>query len=147
MNREELEKYAISKMKDEGYSCSQSMVITIIECIRNYENISKEKEQEYLNIASGYGGGIASLGQTCGFISGSTIGYSLIIKDDVELLKEKTRMINKLVINFVGHWQCQKIIQQYGKVTQVQRREKCIEILEYLVKYVYDDISAMYQNK
>mgnify|MGYP006291053483 CR=1 FL=1 len=54
----------------EGYNCAQSMIYA-------YGKAFFEKESLPLKLASGFGGGIASTGQTCGAVTGSLMVLGL----------------------------------------------------------------------
>lgn len=144
MEKNSIIEAASNKMTNEGYSCAQAIVYGTIEIIRNYETVSLSKEQEYVNIAGGFGGGVASLRQTCGFITGAGIGYALVIKDDVELLKKKISNINDIVVEAGGDWQCEKIIANYEDQSLSGRKGECVEILKVALDYIYEDFKFIY---
>lgn len=144
MRKNKIIEAASDKMINQGFSCAQSIVYGMIEMIREYQDISKEKEEEYINIAGGFGGGVASLRQTCGFTTGSGIGYSLIIKNDVDLLKEKIVNINKIVEEQGGDSQCAKIIENYPDQSLEGRKSQCVSILKVALDYIYEDLKLIY---
>jgi C_GCAxxG_C_C family probable redox protein len=55
---------------EEGYNCAQSMIYA-------YGKTFFEEESLPLKLASGFGGGIASTGQTCGAVTGSLMVLGL----------------------------------------------------------------------
>lgn len=145
MQKDEIITRSCDKMLNDGYSCAQAIVFGMIAMIREYEQIDAIKEAEYINIAGGFGGGVAGLRQTCGYTTGSAIGYSLIIKDNVELLKEKIAKINDVVVQEGGNSQCAKIIEKYEDQSLAGRKSQCVLILEKILQYIYIDLIDVYK--
>lgn len=130
-----LNKY-LDIMLEEGYNCAQSIMLGIMYFVKD---IDEKKEMEYLHLAGSLGGGVAGMGQTCGFITGAVLGYSLIY-DDNDVIKEKVKKINDLVIEYGSSWECEKIIASYNDHPD-NRRKSCSKILEKLLAYLYDELN------
>lgn len=81
----------------EGYNCCQSVVLAFSDLV----NIN---EEELLKIASGFGGGLGRLRETCGAVSGMIIIAGLLYGYDVPdtdlLKKELYRTIQELGLPF-----------------------------------------------
>ena len=135
LNKDGYIKHFSDRMLIDGLNCAQTMFLAV-----SYfsKAITKEKEAEYLFIASSLGGGVAGMKQTCGFITGALLGYS-IIYDDNELVKKKVNEINDLVIKYGGSWQCEQIIDNYNDSLD-NRRRNCASLLEKILIHVYDDL-------
>jgi C_GCAxxG_C_C family probable redox protein len=81
LNKQEI----ATKFFDSGYNCAQSVLMTFSDEL----NISKEIA---INIASGFGGGMARMQNTCGAVTGGimTIGMALSNeKEDIVTNKER----------------------------------------------------------
>ncbi|MDF9867814.1 C_GCAxxG_C_C family probable redox protein [Bacilli bacterium PM5-3] len=118
----------------DGYNCAQSIIygMSLI-----YDEIDIKKRDEYIDIAKTFGGGVAGLQQTCGFIIGSNLGYSLIYTD-AQVIKDKVNKINDLIIDVAGSWQCEKIIENFNDIEE-NRRLNCSKILAKIISFIYDD--------
>lgn len=115
---------------NEKYNCSQSILLA-------YRDIFEIDRDFALKLTSGFGGGIAGLGKTCGIINSAVMILGLKFGNTNQLdldAKAKTREIIKSFMNEFNekHRQidCKSILEEdAGKVYQVHS-EKCIQVLE-----------------
>ena len=132
------------KLFNEKYNCAQSILIAYSDLV----NIDKKMA---LKIASGFGGGIARLGKTCGTINAAVMLLSLKYgeeeKEDIES-KTKTR---EIVRNFILDFgkihksiNCADLLTEEKDKTYVMHSEKCTSIVEevcdLLDKYMFFEI-------
>lgn len=99
----------------EGYNCCQSIVLAFFDLV----NIDKT---ELLKIASGFGGGLGRLRETCGAVSGMIIIAGLLYGYDVPdtdlLKKELYRTIQELGLSFEdknGSLTCRDLLKSEEK--------------------------------
>ncbi|MDA3954597.1 MAG: C-GCAxxG-C-C family protein [Bacteroidales bacterium] len=87
-----------------GFNCSQSVIVS-------FADILKIDEKTALRIASGFGGGMGGMQETCGAVTGAfmVIGYLKgKYKDGDDETKELT---NKLIQEFT-----QKFVEKFGEI-------------------------------
>ena len=80
-----------NELFDRGYNCAQSMFYT-------YGKDFFEKGSPVMKVASGFGGGISSMGETCGAVSGSLMALGLHFGPEEPAdheQKEKLKEINR----------------------------------------------------
>ncbi|MEG0364368.1 MAG: C-GCAxxG-C-C family (seleno)protein [Erysipelotrichales bacterium] len=143
MNKQEIIDLSMNKMLNENYSCAQAIVFGMLKIIERYQPISTKKYIEYNQIASAFGGGIGGLRQTCGFIAGSGVAYSLIIEDN-DLLRSKIAEVSALVEKMGGSWQCEKIIANYPDQSKPARKQECVKMLAVLLDSIDASIKDVF---
>ena len=83
---------------DEGYNCAQSIMIA-------YSDLVDVTEDMAFKIASGFEGGIAKLGKTCGTLNASvmllSLRYGETNNDDVENKMKRREIIRNFMLEFM----------------------------------------------
>lgn len=99
-----------NELFDRGYNCAQSMLYA-------YGKDFFEKGAPVMKVASAFGGGISSMGETCGAVSGSLMALGLHFgphnaddKEQKEKLKEITGEFLKTFKERHGSLKCRDLL-------------------------------------
>ena len=114
----------------EKYNCSQSIFLA-------YSDLFNIDKQTALKISSGFGGGIAGMGETCGAINGAVmiLGLRYGFTDAIDMeIKQKT---NKIIREFIKEFNikhkkinCRNLLTEDEGVTHKVHSQKCFSIIE-----------------
>ena len=127
---------------NEGYNCAQSIMMA-------YSDLVGVTEDMAFKIASGFEGGIAKLGKTCGTLNASvmllSLRYGETNKDDVEKKKKKRDIIRNFMLEFMENHKkginCTDILTEEEGKTYTMHSEKCVrtvsEVCDLLDKYMF----------
>ncbi len=129
---------------NEGYACSQSVLLTFADQYNIDENTAKL-------ISSTFGGGMGRLRQKCGAVTGGFMVLGLANgninpKDlDTKLAAyEKVRDLNHSVENIYGTSICAELLEKYSSESEVAERQHhqtiCGKIIEDVAGLLYDMI-------
>ena len=132
------------KLFNEKYNCAQSILIAYSDLV----NIDKKMA---LKIASGFGGGIARLGKTCGTINAAVMLLSLKYgeeeKEDIESKTKTREIIRNFMLDFGKLHKsinCADLLTEENDKTYVMHSEKCAsivgEICDLLDKYMFFEV-------
>ncbi|MFO8001697.1 MAG: C-GCAxxG-C-C family protein [Marinilabilia sp.] len=84
-----------NELFDKGYNCAQSMVYA-------YGKDFFENGGPVMKVASGFGGGISSMGETCGAVSGSLMALGLHFGPENEGDKEQKEKLKEITGEFLA---------------------------------------------
>lgn len=125
-----------------GFNCAQSVIIS-------FTDILKIEEETALRIASGFGGGMGGMQETCGAVTGSFMVIGFLkgkFKDGDDEAKELTNeLIKEFTHKFTDKYKsinCKKLIDvdlstKEGKDKAVEEdvfAEKCTAFINYSVE-------------
>lgn len=141
MNKQEIIKKALSRF-DEGYACSQSVVLAFSEEFDLDERTAKL-------ISANFGGGMGRLREKCGALTGGFMVLGLKYgnvepKDlDTKLASyKKVRILNKQMLNVYESADCSDILKKHATKEEVTDRRHhqiiCREIVGNVTGMVYD---------
>jgi C_GCAxxG_C_C family probable redox protein len=127
---------------DEGYSCSQSILLSFGERFHLDENTAKL-------IASAFGGGMGRLRQKCGAVTGGFMVLGLAYgnsdpKDMDTKLKayKKVRELNGMVEDIHGTSNCAELLKKHATEAEVADRKHhkiiCRKVVGDVAGLVYD---------
>jgi C_GCAxxG_C_C family probable redox protein len=127
---------------DEGYACSQSVLLTFAGQFNLDEKTAKL-------IASTFGGGMGRLRQKCGAVTGGFmvlgLKYGNELPNDMETkltAYQKVRDLNHLVEEIHGTSNCFEILKKFASETEVAERKHhkiiCRKVVGDAVGLVYD---------
>lgn len=91
MNKQE----KATKLFDSGYNCAQSVLLAFADELKLDESI-------VLKIASGFGGGMARMQDTCGAVAGGIMAIGMAVsnqEEDIATNKERVYHVISLFIN------------------------------------------------
>lgn len=93
---------------------------------------------EMMNLARGFGGGLAGLQLTCGLLSGAVLAYATRYNPDGVQYKDKINLVNEILLESVSTTVCNEIVLEFENFKSKERKQKCnallIEILELTVE-------------
>ena len=124
----------------EKYNCAQSIMLA-------YHDLVDIDEEMAFKISSGFEGGIAKLGKTCGTINASimllSLKYGESNKEDIDTKNKKREVIRNFMNDFMSVHQkginCTDILTEEAK-TYPMHSEKCLrtvsEVCDLLDKYL-----------
>lgn len=129
---------------DEGYACSQSVLLAFSEEFRLDENTAKL-------ISSTFGGGMGRLREKCGALTGGFMAlglkYGNIDPKDMNTKLEayhKVRELNKKVEAIYGTTSCSEILKKHATEAEVADRKHhkiiCRQVVADVAEMVYDMI-------
>ena len=139
---EESRKEKAIKLFNERYNCAQSIMLAYCDLV----NITEELA---FKISSGFEGGIAKLGKTCGTINASVMLLSLRYgesdKQDVDSKNKRREIIRNFMIEFINNHKkginCSDILTEEDGKTYTMHSEKCLktvsEVCDLLDKYMF----------
>jgi C_GCAxxG_C_C family probable redox protein len=141
INKQEVMDKALS-LFDEGYACSQSILLSFAERFNLDENTAKF-------IASTFGGGMGRLRKTCGAVTGSFMVLGLAFGNtnpkDMETklaAYKKVRELNEKVENIYGTSNCYELLKKHATETDVTERKHhkmiCRRVIGDVAGIVYD---------
>lgn len=141
MNKLETIENAIN-LFDEGYACSQSILLTFSERFKLDENTAKL-------ISSTFGGGMGRLRQKCGAVTGGFMVLGLAYgntnpKDmDTKLTAyKKVRELNQLVEEIHGTSNCSELLKKHATEGDVSERKHhkiiCRKVVADVAGLLYD---------
>lgn len=127
---------------DEGYACSQSVLLAFAEELDLNENTAKL-------ISSTFGGGMGRLRQKCGAVTGGfmvlglTYGNSDPKDMDTKLASyKKVRELNHLFEDIHGTSICAELLKKHASVTDIIERKHhkiiCRKVVNDVVDILYD---------
>jgi C_GCAxxG_C_C family probable redox protein len=127
---------------NEGYSCSQSILLSFAERFNLDENTAKL-------ISSTFGGGMGRLRKTCGAVTGSfmVIGLAFGNKNPKDMetklaAYKKVRELNEKVENIYGTSNCFELLKKHATVTDITERKHhkmiCRRVVGDVAGIVYD---------
>lgn len=127
---------------DEGYACSQSVLLAFARHFSLDEKTAKR-------ISSTFGGGMGRLRDKCGAVTGGFMVIGLAMgneepKDmDTKLhAYRKVRELNQRMEELHGTCNCKELLQKYATIAQVEERKHhqmiCRKLVEDAVSEVYD---------
>lgn len=127
---------------DEGYSCSQSVLLTFSPRFNLDEQNSKL-------IASTFGGGMGRLREKCGAVTGGfmVLGLAYGNADPKDMEKKlaaykKVRELDSSVVEKFGTARCKEILVKYVTETEVEERKHhkiiCRKVVESVTEKLYD---------
>lgn len=127
---------------DEGYACSQSVLLSFADYFELDERTAKL-------ISSTFGGGMGRLREKCGAVTGGfmVLGLAMgnVIPDDMDTklhAYRKVRELNKQVIEIHGTTICKEIIQKFATQAQIEERKHhkiiCRKVVGDVAGLVYD---------
>ena len=149
MTREDAIEKAVTYF-DEGYACSQSVLLTFANLYNLDENTAKL-------ISSTFGGGMGRLRQKCGAVTGGFMVLGLQYgnanpKDmDTKLFAyKKVRELNKQVEDIHGTSNCVELLQKHTTSEQVEARQHhkiiCRKVVADVAGLVYDMIEQHHEK-
>ncbi|MGM0375443.1 MAG: C-GCAxxG-C-C family protein [Bacteroidota bacterium] len=83
-----------NELFDMGYNCAQSMFYA-------YGKDFFENDGRVMKVASGFGGGISSMGETCGAVSGSLMALGLHFGPENAANKEQKEKLKEITSEFL----------------------------------------------
>jgi len=113
MNMETRKHIAAEKKRCNSHNCAQAILHT-------YADIAGISEDEAMNIAGAFGGGMGNMEGTCGALVGAGLVLGLVNKDKVKSMKQM-RQIMSMFQERNGATQC-KLLKGIG--TKVVLRER-----------------------
>jgi C_GCAxxG_C_C family probable redox protein len=127
---------------DEGYACSQSVVLTFAGPLGLDEKTAKL-------ISSTFGGGMGRLRQKCGAVTGSFmilgLAYGNTVPKDMDTklaAYKKVRELNQQVEEIHGTSNCFELLKKHATDTDVAERKHhkiiCRKVVEDTVGILYD---------
>lgn len=131
MDKQSIINVTSKRFVDSEINCSQSIVYAALVAL-------KKPESEYMVIARAFGGGIAGLKQTCGFITGAAIAYTMIMDPNSQQFKDRIQHVATLVENTANSTQCSTIVEPYEFASK-ERKSACNAILLIVLDYILDD--------
>lgn len=132
MNRQAIIDLTYNKFKESELNCSQSIVYAALKA-------QNKTEDQYMLIARTFGSGVGGLKETCGFITGACIAYTLILEPDSEIFKQKIKQVAQTVENIANSTQCSEITNGFTPFWSSERKAKCSEILLAVLDLIIDD--------
>jgi C_GCAxxG_C_C family probable redox protein len=141
MKKEDIIKKAVA-LFDEGYACSQSVLLAFAQ---EYELDEKTAKL----ISSTFGGGMGRLREKCGAVTGGFMVLGLAFGNaqpgdmDTKLnAYRKVRELNDLVINMHGTSSCAELLKKHASASDVNERKHhkiiCRKIVEDVTGLVFD---------
>lgn len=148
-NKEEIVTKAL-KLFDEGYACSQSVLLAFAPSFELDDRTAKL-------ISSTFGGGMGRLRETCGAVTGGFMVLGLAFgnedpKDmDTKLNSyKKVRELNKLVTDVHGTSNCRQLLIKHASEQQVKDRQHhkliCRKVVGDSAGIVYDILNNNDKN-
>jgi len=145
MNKQESIDKALS-LFDQGYACSQSVVLTFASQFGLDEKTAKL-------ISSTFGGGMGRLRQKCGAVTGSFMILGLVYGNtdpkDMETKLEayrKVRELNQQVEQIYGTSNCFELLKKHTSEVEVEERKHhkiiCRSVVRDTVGILYDMLSS-----
>lgn len=142
--QESIEK--VSALFDEGYACSQSIVLT-------FANKYGLDERTAKLISSTFGGGMGRLRQKCGAVTGGFmvlgLAYGNTTPSDMETklaAYKKVRELNQQVEDIYGTSNCFELLKKHATEADVTERKHhkiiCRKVLEDTTALLYDMLNA-----
>ena len=114
----------------EKYNCCQAIFLP-------YSKLFGIDRDTALKMASGFGGGIARMGETCGAINGAVmvlgLKYGFTDNKDIdkkEKLNESIRDFIKKIKNSHKNIYCRTLLTEDQGITYKMHSEKCVTIIE-----------------
>ena len=129
------------RLFNERYNCAQSIMLAYCDLVDITEDMA-------FKISSGFEGGIAKLGKTCGTINASVMLLSLRYgenkKEDVDSKNKRREIIRNFMNEFMNNHKkginCTDILTEENK-TYTMHSEKCLktvsEVCDLLDKYIF----------
>lgn len=118
------------KLFNEKYNCAQAIMIAYSDLV----NIDKDMA---FKIASGFGGGIARLGKTCGTINAAVMILSLrhggVEKEDIESNTKTREIIRKFIKEFSENHtgiNCTDLLTEDEGKNHIMHSGKCENIVD-----------------
>ena len=139
---EENRKQKACQLFNERYNCAQSIMLAYCDLVNINEDIA-------FRISSGFEGGIAKLGKTCGTLNASimllSLRYGEITKSDVNSKMKRRKIIRNFVNEFTQNHNkginCTEILTEEKDKTYTMHSEKCAsivsEVCDLLDKYMF----------
>lgn len=126
----------------ERYSCAQSIMLAYCDLVDVNEDFA-------FKISSGFEGGIAKLGKTCGTLNAAvmllSLRYGETNKSDVESKMKRREIIRSFMIEFMKKHNkginCADLLTEEKDKTYIMHSEKCAsivgEVCDLLDKYMF----------
>lgn len=141
MNKQEIIEKALSRF-DEGYACSQSVVLAFSQEFNLNERTAKL-------ISANFGGGMGRLREKCGALTGGFMVLGLKFGNvepndlDTKLASyKKVRILNKQMLNVYESTECSVLLKKHASEQEVNDRKHhqiiCREIVGSVTGMVYD---------
>jgi len=135
---------------DQGYACSQSILLAFSSQFRLDEQTAKL-------ISSTFGGGMGRLRKTCGAVTGGfmVLGLAFGNEDpqDMEtklLAYRKVRELNHLVVSVYGTSNCSELLKNHVSQTEISERKHhkiiCRQIVGDIAGFVFDLVHDQYRK-
>lgn len=115
---------------EEKYNCCQAIFLP-------YSKLFGIDKDTALKISSGFGGGIARMGEVCGAINGAVmiLGLKYGLADNKSI--EKRQKLNQIIREFVSKFKrnhkniyCRNLLTQDEGIPHKMHSEKCATIIE-----------------
>jgi len=137
--------YKAQALFDEGYACSQSILLAFSEQFNLDEHTAKL-------IASTFGGGMGRLRNTCGALTGGFmvlgLRYGNTHPNDMETkltAYKKVRELNQNVVEIYGTSNCGELLKKYVSEADVATRNHhkiiCRKVVGDVAGLVYDQLN------
>ncbi len=139
---EENRKEKAIRLFNERYNCAQSIMLAYCDLVGISEELA-------FKLSSGFEGGIAKLGKTCGTINASvmllSLRYGENIKEDIESKNKRREIIRSFMNEFMNIHKkginCTDILTEEEGKTYIMHSEKCLktvtEVCDLLDKYMF----------
>jgi C_GCAxxG_C_C family probable redox protein len=149
MSKEETINKAVS-LFDDGYACSQSVLLTFS------DRFGMDEEKAKL-ISSTFGGGMGRLRQKCGAVTGGFMVLGLAygntnprdMKTKLAAYK-KVRQLNQMFENIYGSSNCADLLKKYATETEVAERKHhniiCRRVVGDAVGILYDMLNDSFTD-
>jgi len=114
---------AAEKKRCNSHNCAQAILHT-------YADIAGISEDEAMNIAGAFGGGMGNMEGTCGALVGAGLVLGLVNKDKVKSMKQMRQIMSKFQERN-GATQC-KLLKGVGTKAAIEREQSdaCIDSTE-----------------
>lgn len=139
---EEIRKQKAIRLFNERYNCAQAIMLSYCDLVNMDETMA-------FKISSGFEGGIAKLGKTCGTINASVMLLSLRYgesnKEDIDSKNKRREIIRNFMNEFMNIHKkginCTDILTEEEGKTYNMHSEKCLktvsEVCDLLDKYMF----------
>ena len=135
-------KEKVIRLFNERYNCAQCIMLSYCDLVNINEDLA-------FKISSGFEGGIAKLGKTCGTVNASVMLLSLRYgesnKEDIESKNKRREIIRSFMNEFINTHKkginCTDILTEEEGKTYIMHSEKCLktilEVCDLLDKYMF----------
>lgn len=145
----EITKKALSYF-EEGYACSQSVLLTFAEHYNLDENTA-------ILLSSTFGGGMGRLREKCGALTGAFmvigLAYGNKVPSDMETklnAYKKVKQLNNIIENIYGTTQCGELLKKHATKSQIEERKHhriiCRNVIRDTIEALYDMVTIDKNN-